>query len=288
MRVFLNLHFSVYNTSWCVNARQRNAPSLVLANILQARPMTRLSLLTQQPLMFAIKILFRLFHRSLHISYTDVCAHCALRAPAWILVCKQKQKLVFAFISLKTALYVTMFTHRSSKQLHHNYYIFFRKNQIKSVWGSVRQSYDAIGFPSPWNLKIIVGLSKPKRVFTDSAGNALKYWKHHSFGIFSLCHRLPHRYRSRIRKEHIALTIILLLLMIMIMIMILIKKRRLIIITLRPLEVRGRNRREAASCLGVAPGKSVERFLPNLLLVRHPLFCTCHMQTTLEFFAGGF
>ena len=107
MRVFLNLHFSVYNTSWCVNARQRNAPSLVLANILQARPMTRLSLLTQQPLMFAIKILFNLFHRSLHISYTDVCAHCALQAPAWILVCKQKQKLVFAFISLQAALYVS-------------------------------------------------------------------------------------------------------------------------------------------------------------------------------------
>ena len=131
MRVFLNLHFSVYNTSWCVNARQRNAPSLVLANILQARPMTRLSLLTQQPLMFAIKILFHLFHRSLHISYTDVCAHCALQAPAWILVCKQKQKLVFAFISLKAALYVTMFKHRTSTQLYQNNYIFFRKNQIK-------------------------------------------------------------------------------------------------------------------------------------------------------------
>ena len=34
MKVFLNLHFSVYNTSWGVNARQRNTPSLVLAYIL--------------------------------------------------------------------------------------------------------------------------------------------------------------------------------------------------------------------------------------------------------------
>ena len=131
MRVFLNLHFSVYNTSWCVNARQRNAPSLVLANILQARPMTRLSLLTQQPLMFAIKILFHLFHRSLHISYTDVCAHCALQAPAWICTCLQtKTKAgLCVYISSSSSLCqwhnVTMFNHRSSTHLYHNYYIFF-------------------------------------------------------------------------------------------------------------------------------------------------------------------
>ena len=53
------------------------------------------------------------------------------------------------------------------------------------------------------------------------------------------------------------------------------------IITLPPLG--RRNRREPSRCLGVVAGKSVERFTKFASCPPQPLFCTCHMQTTLVF-----
>ena len=52
-------------------------------------------------------------------------------------------------------------------------------------------------------------------------------------------------------------------------------------------EVRARNRREARGSPRALRANR-RKDLPNLLLVRHPLFCTCHMQTSGGFLLGRF